>query len=181
MQLSPRLQRILVPVAAVVILFGAWRAYGLPGLALGAAGMLMFVLLHFTRLMHILRKASERPIGYVASAVMLNAKLKPRASLVHVMAMTRSLGEARSPADTQPEIFRWTDNGGSYVDCEFHQGKLASWSLTRPEQPVDTADTPQAEGPATFEAAAEAGPAVTAPAAAPAPVSYTHLTLPTKA
>ena len=37
---------------------------------------LVWVLLHFTRMMTILKRAANRPIGYVDSAVMLNAKLK---------------------------------------------------------------------------------------------------------
>jgi hypothetical protein len=78
-------------------------------------------------------------VGYVDSAVMLNAKLKPKASLLHVIAMTRALGELRSPKDTQPEVFRWTDGSDSYVDGIFVNGKLASHSLTRPT--VNAADS----------------------------------------
>jgi hypothetical protein len=65
---------------------------------------------------------------------MLNAKLKPRATLMHVVAMTRSLGELRSPKDEQPEVYRWTDTGGSYVDCTFAGGKLVGHQLTRPAE-----------------------------------------------
>jgi hypothetical protein len=51
--------------------------------------------------------------------------------------MTRALGELRSPKDTQPELFRWTDGGGSWVDATFVDGKLREWALTRPEAPSD--------------------------------------------
>jgi hypothetical protein len=108
--------------------------------ALAVGGIVMWMLLHFTRMMKVLQRASSRPMGYCDSAVMLNAKLRPGVNLLHVMAMTRSLGELRSPKDEQPEIFRWSDAGGSYVDAEFHGGKLRSWSLTRPEA-NDTTDT----------------------------------------
>jgi hypothetical protein len=54
----------------------------------------MWLLLHFTRLMTIVRRASNQPIGYVGSAVMLNAKLKPKVSLMHVIAMTRRWASA---------------------------------------------------------------------------------------
>jgi len=54
--------------------------------------------------------------------------------------MTRALGELRSPKDTQPEVYRWTDGGGSYVDAVFNGGKLQSWTMTRPENPVDGED-----------------------------------------
>ena len=74
--------------------------------------------------------------AHVSASVIagLIAKLKPRATLMHVVAMTRSLGEQRSPKDEQPEVFRWTDTGGSYVDCTFAGGKLVGHQLTRPAE-----------------------------------------------
>ena len=44
-------------------------------------------------------------MGYVGSAVMLNARLKPGVNLMHVMAMTQSLGErlsAKTPSRGVP-------------------------------------------------------------------------------
>ncbi len=130
-------QKIFVPVLCLVLLGVAWRSYGWQGVALVGGGLMMWVLLHFTRLLTILKRAADRPIGHVGSAVMLNAKLKPGATLMHVIAMTRSLGEQRSPKDEQPEVFRWTDGGGSYVSCEFRGGKLVSWTLERPQPEPD--------------------------------------------
>ena len=72
------------------------------------------------------------PLGYVASTVMLNAKLKPQMSLVHVVAMTRSLGLRQSKDLEQPEIFVWRDNTESTVTCEFVGGRLRKWTLERP-------------------------------------------------
>ena len=129
-------QRIAIPIAGAALVAAAWRAYGWPGVAVAASGILMWVLLNFTRLMHILKQAADRPLGYVASAVMLNAKLKPGVTLMHVVAMTKALGEQLSPAETQPETFRWTDGGGSHVTCEFVGGKLTTWVLVRPPAPV---------------------------------------------
>jgi hypothetical protein len=127
------LQRLLVLAAGAALLFGAWRAYGLPGLTIAGGGVVMYVLLHFTRLMHVLKQASDRPVGWVGSAVMLNAKLKAGWNLMRVIAVTKALGEQLSPKDIQPEVFRWTDNGGSHVTCEFVGGKLVKWTLVRPE------------------------------------------------
>ena len=124
--------KILVPVAVIVLTIGAWRQFGWPGIAMAAGGVVMWILLHFTRLMHILKKAAERPMGHVASAVMLNAKLKEGMTLMHVIAMTRSLGALQTPKDEQPEVFHWTDHGQSVVACTFLGGKLQSWTLTRP-------------------------------------------------
>ena len=142
--------KIIGLLAAVVFTVGAWRQFGWPGLALAAGGVVMWVLLHFTRLMSILQKAAKRPVGYVASAVMLHAKLKKGMTLMHVMAMTQSLGALQTPKDTQPEVFVWTDPGESKVTCTFVSGKLQEWVLARPAAedpasapaPADSAPTP---------------------------------------
>lgn len=137
-------QRILVPIAGAALVAFAWRSFGWPGVALAVGGMLMWVLLHFTRLTQVLKRAADQPIGYVGSAVMLNAKLRPNLSLLHVIGLARALGEPLSPREQQPEVFRWTDNAGSRVTCEFEQGKLARWQLERPPAgPDEPAGTPQ--------------------------------------
>jgi hypothetical protein len=131
------LRNILVPLGMVALLVLAWRSYAWPGVALVSGAVVMFLLLHFNRTMQVLKRAANRPIGYVDSAVMLNAKLKPGMTLLHVVAMTRALGDQRSPKDAQPEVFRWTDGGESFVEAQFVGGKLHEWKLTRPAQPAD--------------------------------------------
>ncbi len=127
------LLNILVPVLALIAFGSAGYAYGWAGVA-GVAGVgLFWVLLHFSRMMQVLKRATNRPVGYVDSAVMLNAKLKPGATLLHVIAMTRALGALQSPKGMQPEVFRWTDNSLSHVTCTFAGGKLAHHALVRPE------------------------------------------------
>jgi hypothetical protein len=133
------LQQILVPVLGVVLVAAAWHLYGWGGVAIAAGGIVMWVLLHFTRLTHVLSRASERPLGYVASAVMLNAKLKPGVNLLHVLAVTGALGERLSGEGGEPEIYRWTDAGESSVTCEFANGRLVKWTLARPTSPTDGA------------------------------------------
>lgn len=133
--------KILAPLAIIVLTAGAWRQFGWAGIALAAGGVVMWILLHFTRLMTILRKASSRPIGHVASAVMLHAKLKKGMTLMHVIAMTKSLGDLQTPQGEQPEVFCWTDAGYSFVTCTFVGGKLADWQLTRPAVEANTAAT----------------------------------------
>ena len=125
--------RILIPVGCIVLTVAAWRSYQWPGVVLVASGIVMWMLLHFTRILTVLKRATDRPVGSVASAVMLNAKLKKGVNLMHVIAMTRSLGALQSEKDTQPEVFRWTDNGDSHVTCTFTGGKLTEWALHRPE------------------------------------------------
>ncbi len=114
----------------------AYQRFGWAGVALVAGGIVFWMLLHFTRMMTVLRRAANAPMGHVASAVMLNAKLKTGVTLLHVTAMTRSLGALQSDKDAQPEVYRWTDTGGSHVTCTFAGGKLTHYVLWRPEQVV---------------------------------------------
>ena len=127
-------QKILVPLGGVAATVLAYRYYGWAGIAAVATGLVMWMLLHFTRMMQVLKRAANRPIGYVDSAVMLNAKLKPGLSLLHVVAMTRALGKLQSDKDVQPEVFRWTDGSESHVTCTFAGGKLAHHALFRPPE-----------------------------------------------
>ncbi|WP_200947259.1 glycerate kinase [Ramlibacter sp. Leaf400] len=134
-------QRIFVPIAGVALVAMAWRTWGWPGVALVAGGIVMWALLNFTRMTGVLRRAADLPVGYVGSAVMLHSRLRPRLTLLHVIGLTRALGEQLSPKDEQPEVFRWTDGSGSHVTCEFAQGKLVRWTLERP--PADEPSPPE--------------------------------------
>jgi hypothetical protein len=125
-------QKVLIPLACAVVLYGAYHYYVWPGVAVAAGALVMWMLLHFTRMVQVLTRAGNRPIGYVDSAVMLNAKLKPGMPLLHVVAMTRALGALQSAKDVQPEVYRWSDASQSFVTCEFSGGKLKSWALQRP-------------------------------------------------
>ena len=131
-----KFQKILVPLSGIVAVALAYRLYGWMGVAAVGSGLMMWLLLHFTRMMTILKRAANRPIGYVDSAVMLNAKLKPGMTLMHVIAMTRALGQLQTEKDVQPEIFRWTDGSQSHVTCIFAGGKLAQHALFRPTEPL---------------------------------------------
>ena len=136
-----RIQNILIPIASVLLVMAGYRAWGWAGVALAAGALMLWLLLHFTRLMHVLKRAADSPLGYVGSAVMLQVKLKSGMTLMHVVALTRALGEQISQPDSQPEIFRWTDPSDSSVTCEFLQGKLVRWELRRPEAAEEGATT----------------------------------------
>ena len=139
-----KFQQILAPLLGIVLVAAAWRAYGWAGVALAASGLVLWVLLNVNRTIQVLKRAADRPLGYVDSAVMLNAKLKARSTLLHVIAQTRALGQPLSPENEEPEIFRWTEPGGASVTCEFRGGKLVKWQLDRPEPPQESlqADAP---------------------------------------
>jgi hypothetical protein len=129
------LLRVGIPLAGVAAIALAWGRFGWQGVAVVATALIMWALMHFNRMMQVLKRTADRPVGYVDSAVMLNAKLKPRMALLHVLAMTRSLGLLQTARDQQPEVYRWTDNSDSYVNCTFQDGRLLQWQMVRPEQP----------------------------------------------
>lgn len=130
----PYFKTLLLWMGGAVLIAAAYRAYEWKGVALIITGLVFWLMLHFTRLIQALKRAADRPVGYIGSAVMLSVKLKAGVSLLHVVAMTKSLGALQSEKDVQPEVFRWTDNSNSYVDCTFVGGKLAGWQLVRPAQ-----------------------------------------------
>ncbi len=139
MKLKQIIDRFGLPILGVLVISFAYRSYGWSGVAAAVGALVMWGLLHFTRMMQVLKRASGRPIGYVDSAVMLNAKLREGMTLLHVTAMTRSLGELKSVKAQQPELFRWADGSDSHVTCEFFGGKLVKWALQRPVQDAEDA------------------------------------------
>ena len=125
-------QRFLVPLGALVLIVLAYRSYGWAGVAAALGALVMWALLHFTRMLQVMQRAARRPKGFVDSAVMLNAKLHAGMTLLQVLALTRALGESVTSQGEQPEVFCWRDAAGSTVDCQFRAGRLQSWSLVRP-------------------------------------------------
>ena len=138
MRFQQFLSRVGVPLLGAALVALAYRSYGWAGVAVVLTAIVMWALLHFNRMMQVLKRAANRPVGYVDSAVMLNAKLRPGATLLHVVALTRALGELLSVKDAQPEVFRWTDGTRSHVTCEFVGGKLLKWELVHPGPDADT-------------------------------------------
>ena len=126
------LQKILAPILGIGAVVIAYRYYGWAGVAAAATGLVMWLLLHFTRMIQVLKRTANRPIGYVDSAVMLNAKLKPGLSLLHVVAMTRALGKLQPEKDLQPEVFRWTARSESHVTGTLSGGQRGQHDLFGP-------------------------------------------------
>jgi len=128
----PSFQRFFAPLLALGLVALAYRSYGWPGVAAALGALVMWVLLHFTRMLQVMQRAAKRPKGYVDSAVMLNAKLRAGMTLLHVVALTRALGSLATALGDQPEVFCWSDGSGSTVRCEFVGGRLKTWTLVRP-------------------------------------------------
>ena len=73
-------------------------------------------------------------------AVKLHIKLKPGMKLLAVIGLTGSLGDMLSEPDAQPEVFRWTDSGGSSVTARFLDGRLLEHSIQRVESDETSSD-----------------------------------------
>lgn len=122
---------------AVVAIALGYVQYGWKGVLLAFSAIVFWLLMQFTRALRAMRVAGGAPVGRVASAVMLQAKLKPRMRLMDVILLTRSLGEKLADeAPGQPETFRWTDDSGAAVTVELVQGRCVRWSLARPAEPA---------------------------------------------
>ena len=138
-------RRLFAILLAVALGAGAWRAGGWSGLALMGSALVLWALLYYNQIMTVMRRAADRPVGYVGSAVMLNAKLQAGQPLLKVLAMTRALGQPLTEVGVDPEVYRWTDPGGSFVTAEFKGGKLVQWKLERPAP--EAVSDPAAEPP----------------------------------
>lgn len=117
-------------VAAIAI---GWVQWGWPGVVLAITVIAFWLLLQFSRALRVLRTAGQAPVGHVASAAMLNAKLHKGMRLPQILALTKSLGQ--KIAD-DPETFEWTDPGGDRVRLELRQARLALWTYLRDRKSV---------------------------------------------
>ena len=123
-------------LAALAVVLG-YLQYGWPGAVMAISAAVFWLLMQFTRAMRAMRVAGSAPVGSVASAVMLNAKLRTGQRLMDVITLARSLGEKLSE---EPETYRWTDNSGVSVAIEFNKGLSVRWTLARPANEMpDTA------------------------------------------
>lgn len=124
---------VLIGLGTAAFFLLSHQNFGWPGVAMAAGVGVMWLLLQWTRIMHVLKRASRRPVGYVDSAVMLNARLRKGLALWQVVSMAQALGQATTEGDAQPEGFNWTDSSDSQVRAWFVNGKLARWELIRPD------------------------------------------------
>lgn len=114
---------------AVLAVALGYLQYGWPGAAMAISAVVFWLLMQFTRAMRMMRVAGSAPVGSVASAVMLNAKLKAGLRLMDVLMLTRSLGEKLCD---EPETYRWIDGSEVSVTVEFAKGHCVRWTLARP-------------------------------------------------
>lgn len=115
----------LLAVMAIAIGYAQW---GWQGVVLGITVIVFWMLLQFSRVLRVMRKAAARPVGSVPSAVMLHSRLAPGMKLLQILPLAGSLG--RKVAD-DPETFEWTDVGGDRVVVELVGGRCRSAQLVR--------------------------------------------------
>lgn len=128
----PFVTRALAALAVLTVSILSLRAYGWPGLGLVVGGLVMWALLHMSRMLVVLRRAAQNPIGFVSSAVMLHSRLERGMALLQVLALTRALGQTLGEPDSEPVQYQWTDDSQATVRCSFAHGKLVQWELLRP-------------------------------------------------
>lgn len=116
---------VLLALAALALGYGA---YGWPGVVLAMTVVIFWLLLQFSRALRVLRAASARPVGTVANAVMLQARLQRGMSLQAVLRLTGSLGR---PVEGKADTFTWQDASGDQVRLHLVGGKLSEWQLLR--------------------------------------------------
>jgi hypothetical protein len=120
-----------------------YQSYGWPGVALAFTVTVFWLLLQFGRMVRVMRSVTQAPVGHVASAVMLNARLSKGLRLIDILPLARSLGRQ---VGTDPERWVWQDDGGAAVEIELQGGLLTRWTLRRVE-PAPGADGAHAAGP----------------------------------
>ena len=128
---------------AAAALAAGYLGYGWRGLLLALSVIVFWMLLQFSRSLRVLRAAAQRPVGHVASAVMLNAKLHAGMRLPDVIRLTGSLGRRISE---MPEVWAWADTGGAEVTVAFDGGRCMRWTLQRPGEEVSASASGHSAG-----------------------------------
>lgn len=105
-----------------------WLGWGWRGIVLAVTVIVFWLLLQFSRTLRAMQRAAQQPLGSVASAVMLQARVQPGMPLLKVIGLAGSLG--RRIAE-QPETFAWTDAGGDSVHVELAAGRVSKVTLVR--------------------------------------------------
>lgn len=136
-----KFSKYLAPLTLITLVSWAWQTAGWEGIVMAVTGFVMWLLLYFTNIMIVMRRARNSPIGYVASAVMFQSKLKEGMTHLNVVGLSRSLGERLSPKDEEPEVFLWKDSNDNRVTTTFVSGKLQSWEFKRPKLILPEDDT----------------------------------------
>ncbi len=137
-------------LVAVAFAAGGWY-YGWQGLVMAFTVTVFWLLLQFGRALRVMKNATEKPVGHVASAVMFQTKLLRQMTMLQVVGLTKSLGQkvgdpaSSNQTNTGNDIWRWADAAGDCVTLTFTKGKLTMWELHRAQaDAAPTSDSPAA-------------------------------------
>jgi len=139
---SAKAQAALGWTLAVLALTAGYVGYGWPGVVLALTVVVFWLLLQFSQALRTLRIASQRPVGMVPSAVMLNARLHAGMRLPQVLRLTLSLGRKVSE---EPEVWAWADDSGDEVQLQMQGGRVELWALHRARADADRQADTQAD------------------------------------
>ncbi len=134
--------------ALVVAAFAVGYAlYGWPGVLLAFTITVFWLLLQFSRVLRVMRKAAMQPPGHVEGAVMLASRLRPGLRMIDVLALTGSLGRRLPhPSPGAQESWEWSDAGGDAVVVDFSGGRTLGATLERRGPGETPAPGPRIEG-----------------------------------
>lgn len=141
-----KLSKYLAPITLITLVSWAWQSAGWEGIVMTVTGLVMWLLMYFTNIMVIMRRARNSPVGYVSSAVMFQSKLQEGMTHLNVIGLSRSLGERLSAQDEDPEVFLWKDSNDNRVTVTFVSGKVQSWEFKRPKLILPDHDEPATAG-----------------------------------
>ena len=130
------MQAVIAWGLSAAALAGGYLSYGWPGVLLAVTCIVFWLLLQFNRSLRVMRRAGERPVGTVDSAVMLHARLHAGMPLLSVIGLARSLGRRLDEA-SEDEAYEWRDPGGDRVVVHCARGRCTRWELERRFQPAD--------------------------------------------
>lgn len=143
-------------LAVLALLAGGW-ASGWQGVVLVLSGVVLVLLLQFTRVLRALRASARAPVGVLPSCLGLHARLEVGWPLLKVLEAAGSLGESVPPSPGATALlalpvlpagharYRWRDAGGDQLLLDFDAGqRLRAWQLLRAEATTAPAPAPAA-------------------------------------
>lgn len=119
-------KNLLGALLALAALLAGGFAMGWPGVLLALTVIVFLLMLQFTKLMRTMKRMGAAPVGRTPSCLMLNSRLHEGLSLLQVLELAGSLGEAIDGG------YRWVDEGGDEIRMRFDAAsRLLAWQFTR--------------------------------------------------
>jgi len=141
--MPPALRSLLFPALVLALSYAGWKSYGWQGLLLALLMSSFWVLLHFTKLMRLLRAAATRPLGEVQDVRALQGRLRPGMPMHEVIRQSACLGKREAgEANGSTEDFVWHDAQGRTLRLRFDHGRLRRIERRDPPATSEAAGQP---------------------------------------